>query len=59
MTPERRREIAGMGGRKAHELGKAHQYTLEQAREAGRLGGVASGLARRKKKEVATEQVAQ
>lgn len=39
MSPERRREIASLGGKKAHALGKAHQFTSEEAREAGRRGG--------------------
>jgi general stress protein YciG len=42
-TPERRREIASMGGKKAHALGKAHRWTPEEARAAGRLGGLVSG----------------
>lgn len=36
MTKERQREIASMGGRKAHELGVAHQYTSEEASAAGK-----------------------
>lgn len=40
MSPERRREIASMGGKKAHELGIAHQFTPEEARHAGRKGGM-------------------
>ncbi len=39
LDPTRRREIAGMGGRAAHELGVAHTFTPEQAREAGQKGG--------------------
>ena len=42
-TPERRREIASMGGKRAHQLGKAHRWTPEEARAAGRLGGRVSG----------------
>jgi general stress protein YciG len=34
MDPERRREIARLGGRAAHELGRAHEFTPEEAREA-------------------------
>jgi len=34
MDPERRREIARQGGRAAHELGRAHEFTPEEAREA-------------------------
>jgi general stress protein YciG len=42
MDPARQREIASKGGRAAHEQGRAHQWTPEEAREAGRKGGVAS-----------------
>ena len=40
MTPERRREIAALGGKTAHVLGKARQWNSETAQEAGRLGGL-------------------
>jgi hypothetical protein len=36
MSPEKKREIAGMGGRAAHATGRAHQFTTEEARAAGR-----------------------
>lgn len=35
---EQRKEIASMGGRKAHELGKAHKWTPEEARAAALKG---------------------
>ena len=34
--------IASKGGKAAHARGSAHQFTSEQAREAGRKGGMAS-----------------
>lgn len=34
MDPERQREIARKGGRTAHELGLAHEFTPEEARNA-------------------------
>lgn len=34
------REIAARGGRKAHQLGTAHEYTQEEAIEAGRLSSM-------------------
>jgi general stress protein YciG len=34
MDPERQREIARKGGRTAHELGLAHEFTPEEARSA-------------------------
>jgi len=36
---ERRREIARQGGKTAQAQGVAHQFTMEEAREAGRKGG--------------------
>jgi hypothetical protein len=39
MDPEKVREIAGMGGKAAHAAGKAHTFSSEEAREAGRKGG--------------------
>src|SRR4051812_35338503 len=39
MDPQRQREIASAGGRAAHEKGTAHEFTSEEAREAGRKGG--------------------
>ena len=42
MNPDKQREIASKGGRTAHEKGVAHEWTPEQAREAGRKGGMAS-----------------
>lgn len=42
MDPERQREIASEGGRAAHQSGNAHEFTSEEAREAGRKGGAAS-----------------
>jgi len=41
MDPQRQREIASEGGRAAHERGTAHEFTSEEAREAGRKGGQA------------------
>jgi uncharacterized protein len=39
MSEERRREVASMGGKAAHAASKAHRFTSEEAREAGRKGG--------------------
>src|SRR5262249_1892332 len=39
MTADRQREIASMGGKTAHERGRAHQFTAEEARQAGKKGG--------------------
>ena len=42
MDRQRRREIASKGGRAAHEKGTAHEWTSDEAREAGRRGGLKS-----------------
>jgi general stress protein YciG len=39
MDQEKQREIASKGGKAAHEKGTAHEFTPEEAREAGRKGG--------------------
>jgi uncharacterized protein len=39
MDPEKQREIASKGGHAAHAKGTAHEFTSEEAREAGRKGG--------------------
>lgn len=39
MDPQRQREIASAGGRAAHRQGVAHEWSSEEAREAGRKGG--------------------
>jgi general stress protein YciG len=40
MDPARQREIASKGGKAAHEKGTAHEWSANEAREAGRKGGV-------------------
>ncbi|OQA02950.1 MAG: Stress-induced bacterial acidophilic repeat motif protein [bacterium ADurb.Bin400] len=42
MDKEKQREIASKGGKVAHEKGTAHEFSSEEAREAGRKGGKAS-----------------
>src|SRR5712691_12178369 len=39
MDEDKQREIASKGGKAAHEKGTAHEFTSEEAREAGRKGG--------------------
>jgi general stress protein YciG len=39
LDPEKQREIARLGGRAAHAQGKAHEFTSEEAKAAGRKGG--------------------
>lgn len=42
MPPERVREIASLGGKTAHALGHAREWTREEAQAAGRKGGSVS-----------------
>src|SRR5690348_9355641 len=41
MDPSKQREIASKGGKAAHMQGVAHEWTPNEAREAGRKGGEA------------------
>lgn len=50
MSPERRAEVAGIGGRKAHQLGKAHRFTPEEASAAGKKGAASRAANRIKTK---------
>src|SRR5215216_3407236 len=51
MDAERQREIASQGGRTAHQRGTAHEFTPEEARDAGRKGGT---LVSRNREHMAT-----
>jgi hypothetical protein len=42
MNEEKQREIASKGGKAAHASGNAHEFDSEEARAAGRKGGLAS-----------------
>ncbi|MGH2437553.1 MAG: KGG domain-containing protein [bacterium] len=42
MPAHKQREIASKGGRAAHAKGTAHEWRGDEAREAGRKGGMAS-----------------
>ena len=42
MDDDKQRQIAAEGGRAAHEKGTAHEFSSQEAREAGRKGGEAS-----------------
>lgn len=49
MDPERQRQISSQGGKAAHQKGTAHEFDSEEAREAGRKGGMVSGGRRRQR----------
>jgi hypothetical protein len=42
MERNKQREIASKVGKAAHQKGTAHEWTSEEARQAGRKGGMAS-----------------
>ncbi len=46
MDRDRVREIASKGGKAAHAAGTAHQFSSEEARVAGRKGGMAPHVRR-------------
>lgn len=41
MDESKQREIASKGGKAAHAQGRAHEFTADEARAAGRKGGEA------------------
>lgn len=47
MNRDKQRAIASKGGKAAHALGRAHEWTVEEAREAGKKGGIAGGRNRK------------
>jgi general stress protein YciG len=51
MDPERQRQISSQGGKAAHQKGTAHEFDSEEAREAGRKGGMVSGGRRRAREQ--------
>src|ERR1043165_6685572 len=52
MDTHRQREIARKGGRAAHEKGKAHEFTPDEARAAGRKGGEKVSVNRKHMSEI-------
>ena len=52
MDQHRQKEIARKGGRAAHEKGKAHEFTPDEARAAGRKGGEKVSLNRKHMAEI-------
>jgi general stress protein YciG len=54
MDRAKQREIASKGGKAAHQKGTAHEWTSEEAREAGRKGGMASHRRKLQAREAAS-----
>lgn len=42
MDPEKQRQIASKGGKAVHEKGTGHEFTADEARVAGKAGGIAT-----------------
>ena len=53
MDRVKQKEIASKGGKAAHQKGTAHEWTSDEARDAGRKGGMAS---HRRRQETGDEQ---
>jgi len=51
LSEDERRRVARKGGKAAHRMGRAHEFTTEEAREAGRKGGKAKAVNEKRKKE--------
>jgi uncharacterized protein len=59
MDRAKQREIASKGGKAAHQKGTAHEWTSEEAREAGRKGGMASHRRKQQQGDVQNETAAE
>ena len=55
MDRERQRQISSQGGKAAHQKGTAHEFDSNEAREAGRKGGMVSGGRRRAREQQAQQ----
>jgi general stress protein YciG len=55
MDPAKQKEIASKGGKAAHAQGRAHEFTPDEARSAGRRGGEAVSQDRRHMAEIGRE----
>ena len=42
MSPETQRRIASAGGKASHASGRGHRFSADEARDAGRKGGLVS-----------------
>ena len=55
MDPEKQREIASKGGKAAHAQGRAHEFSSDEARNAGRKGGEVVSQDRKHMAEIGRE----
>ena len=49
-------DIARKGGKAAHAAGTAHEFTSDEARNAGRKGGMATHAKRRERDEIGKDE---
>lgn len=52
-----RRKLASRGGTRAHQTGAAHEWTSDEAKEAGRRGGLMSAIRRRERTQAAENTI--
>jgi general stress protein YciG len=52
MSDDKVKEIASKGGKTAHENGTAHQFTTDEARKAGKKGGLSVSQDRQHMSEI-------
>jgi general stress protein YciG len=57
MSRERQHELASKGGRAVHAKGTAHEWTVEEARQAGRKGMLAMARKWEEKAERESERL--
>jgi general stress protein YciG len=56
MDEAQQREIASKGGKAAHQKGTAHEFTSDEAREAGRKGGQVRSGSQQKAQQTQTAE---
>jgi general stress protein YciG len=52
IDPDKLRAISSKGGKTAHEQGRAHEFSSDEAREAGRQGGLVASRDREHMAEI-------
>jgi hypothetical protein len=57
MDEEKQSEIASQGGKAAHEKGTAHEFSSEEAKEAGHKGGEAVSQDNENIENIANEDI--
>lgn len=58
MDRRKQKQIASLGGKAAHKKGVAHEWSSEEARNAGRKGGLESARRKALKQTQTTTQTA-